>query len=392
MKTLLREIRLILHSVRDLVIRLLPNFSDGLTYKYAFLVHPRNINDVYRKYPLFKLIPKNILEFLLRHYWPVILSHVTGVRSQKTGKEIDGIILTIPLTARQMMEDRKLALKKITQAVRLAEKNGVKLIGLGGLTSSLTKGGLDLIGRTKVDITTGHAYTAFNVTETLFKLSNIVGLDKETALVAIVGAAGSVGSTSAKLIARKGYKNMLLIDLERKHIHFQDLIEEIKKLNPETNVSTSHQIRDVKNSDLIITATNAPEALIKVDDLKNGAIVIDDAQPSDISPEVLTKDNVLVVEAGVVHTPGILSHFNFNLKDRYDNFCCMAEVLILASLEHKGNYVINRATISSVDEVSEQGRKLGFRVGEFQNFIESIRQEKISHIANIIKERKKYAD
>ena len=389
MKTFQREIRLIYHSIKDLLIRLLPNLNRKSDYRYAFLVHPRNINDVYRKYPALKVLSPKVLEFFLKLYWPVVLSRVTGLKSLKDGREIDGIILTIPLTARQMMENRDLALKRIIQGIRLAEKYGAKLIGLGGFTSSLSKGGLDLIDRTNINITTGHAYTAYNVTENLFKLTDIMDISKTHVVVAIVGAAGSIGSTSAKLIARKGFNNLILIDLERKHHTFPELIKELEFLNPKISISTSHQIKDVEIADFIITATNSPEAVIKYRDLKNGAIIIDDAQPSDISPDILTRDDVLAIEAGIVHTPGVLNHFDFNLKDKHDNFCCMAEVMVLAAIEHNSHYVINRATLEDVDKVSELGKKLGFRIGEFQNFIESIRYDKILKIKDIIHARNK---
>lgn len=374
----------VMHSLRDLLVRIFPDFSDKKEYQFAFLVHPRDIRDVYRKYSFLRFLPKRTLNFLLRFYWPVILSRVTGLVSQKTGKEIDGFIVTIPLTARQMMENHELALKKIIQAVKLAKKSGAKLIGLGGLTSSLSKGGLDLLEKTDINITTGHAYTAYNVTQTLLKLAAFFETNKSTAIIAIVGAAGSIGSTSAKLLARAGFSNFTLVDVERKKHFFANLIAEVQKLNPTAKIVTSHQIASIKTADFIVSTTNAPEAVIKSEDLKRGAVVVDDAQPSDVSIEVLTRPDVLVVEAGIVHTPHITSHFNFNLKDRFDNFCCLAEVLILAAHEWKEHYVINRATMDLVDKIAEWGKGLEFRVAEFQNFNESIKREKLESMKQII--------
>ena len=68
-----------------------------------------------------------------------------------------------------------------------------------------------------------------------------------------------------------------------------ELIPYLKNLNPNINIEVSHQISAIKKADFIITATNTPEALIKADDLKSGAVVIDDAQPSDVSPEALRR-------------------------------------------------------------------------------------------------------
>jgi fatty aldehyde-generating acyl-ACP reductase len=363
---------------------MLPDLSDKKTYKFAFLVHPRNSNDVYRKYPALRVLPKKMMGFLLRWYWPVILSKVTGLKSQKSGKEIEGFVLTIPLTADQMLKNRKLTLRKIIKAVNLAKKNGAKIIGLGGLTSSLSKGGLEILSKVhNINITTGHAYTTYNVTQTFFSIANIFGVNKSKVLIAIVGAAGSVGSTSSKIIAREGYTNILLVDLERKKEHLLSLVSDLKSINSEINIIISHQIKDIRNADFIVTATNTPEALIKSEDVKSGAVVVDDAQPSDVSSEVLKRSDVLVLEAGVVHTPGVLNHFNFNLKDKYDNFCCMAEVLVLASLEHNDHYVINRASLNHVDQISRAGSVLGFRVAEFQNFNESITHDKIAAVRQI---------
>ena len=73
-----------------------------------------------------------------------------------------------------------------------------------------------MVDRVKCNITTGHAYTAHNVTSNIFKLAELFNVDKKRAVIAVVGAAGSVGSTSAQLIARAQFANLLLIDIERK--------------------------------------------------------------------------------------------------------------------------------------------------------------------------------
>jgi len=380
-----KQITLLLHSFRDLAVRILPDRSKKDDYRYAFIVHPRSHKDVARKYPIFKFLPKFFVTSFTRFFWPVILSEVTGLKSVKTGKELKGYVITIPLTARQMLENRPLALKRIIQAATLAKKNGAKLIGLGALTSSLSKGGLDLVGKVDINITTGHAYTAYNVTNNLFKLADCFEIDRKKVWVGIVGAAGSVGSTSAKLIARAGFNNILLVDVEKRKHFFAELAVEMKQRNPAVVIETSHQIGNIKKCDFIITATNAPEALIKSADLKGGAVVIDDAQPSDISQEVFKRDDVLAIEAGVTHTPGVFSHFNFGLKHKLDNFCCMGEVLILASHEWNEHYVINRASVEMVDKVAEMGKHLNFTIAEYQNFHEIISPQKLSNMKEIIR-------
>ena len=91
-------------------------------------------------------------------------------------------------------------------------------------------------------MTTGHAYTSYNVTQNVFALVSYMNLDKKKIWIGIVGAAGSVGSTTAKLLVREGFANLLLIDLERRRHHFSELVEEIKKLNPKATVEMSYHL------------------------------------------------------------------------------------------------------------------------------------------------------
>lgn len=356
--------------------------------KFAFLVHPRDLEDVFKKYSILRYLPESLVKFVFLKIWPpVIVSKITGLISKKTGMKINGCIVSIPLTAHQMMEHRELARQEILKAIKLAQSKGVKIVGLGALTSSLTGGGTWLLDKTDVKITTGHAYTAYNVSKNIFELEKILTINKKDAVIGIVGAAGSIGSTSAKILARGGFNNLLLVDLEHKQHFFEELARDLTKLNPSVTIKTSHQINDVKIADIILAATNAPEALVKSEDLKTGAVVVNDAQPSDISPEVFDRDDVLVVEAGVVHTPGVKSNFDLGLKDKFDNFCCMAELLILASQEWQSNYVINRATLKEVDEVAEWGSDLGFQLGHFQNPKGLVSEKKIQRIRAIIQKR-----
>lgn len=380
----MNHVRNLFHAVRDLLVVILPERNKKLQYKFAFIVHPRSYNDLERKYVVFRYLPNFFSYLFTRFFWPVILSKVTGLRSQVDGKAIDGYIITVPMTARQMIENRSLALKRITQACILAKKSGANIVGLGGLTSSFTRGGMDLLDKVDINITTGHAYTSYNVTQNVFALVKYMNLDRKKITVGIVGAAGSVGSTSAKLIAREGFKNFVLVDLERKKHHFPDLVSQIIKLSPDAEIVISHHIGDICKCDVIVAATNAPEALIKSEDLKYGAMVIDDAQPSDVHRSVFEREDVLVIEAGVTNTPGIINNFNFGLKDRQDNFCCLAEVFVLAANEWNEHYVINRATLGLVDEISLLGEKLGFTIAKFQNFHESISKEKLLNMKNII--------
>jgi predicted amino acid dehydrogenase len=314
--------------------------------------------------------------------WAVTVSNITGLKDLK-GDNVEGYIISIPIIVEQMLEDRQLAEDKILQAVKLAKNKGCKIVGLGGLTASLTAGGKVL--KEKIDgiyITTGHAYTGYNVTRNVFELANFFSLNISDLKVALVGATGSVGSISAQILARSGFNHFILIDVERKKERFDDVVNKMKIFNTKVKVEISHNVSDIKSCNIVVTATNTKEALIKNEHVKSGMIIVDDAQPSDVSEEVLKRDDIFVVEAGVVHTPGILSNFNLGLKNKEDNFCCMAEVLCLASLKHKDHFVIHRASIEDIDKIVDMSKHLNFKLGKFQNRLKQFKEEEILQFKN----------
>jgi fatty aldehyde-generating acyl-ACP reductase len=354
--------------------------------KVGFMVHSRDLRDFLKKFPFLKHAPKSFLLFLTKAAPPIVVSKITGLVS-KEGEHIEGYVIGIPMTAHQMIEDRKTALKKITQAVHLAEKKRIGIIGLGALTASLSRGGLDVAGKTSVGITTGRAYTVKTVTDYVKRIMDLFEMKPEATRIAIVGAAGAIGSGCAKFLAQYGVQNFLFIDLERKAENLKKHIEDITGRHGGANIEISHRVADIKGWDIVIAATNAPEVLITPDDLDPGTIIINDAQPSDISPEVLEMEDVLVIEGGVIHTPGVSCNFNMGLAARNDNFCCLGEALILAHSGRFHDFALGELEIPLIEEVSRMSETMNIGLAKIQNSTGAISEEQLRHIKEIIKAR-----
>ena len=69
----------------------------------------------------------------------------------------------------------------------------------------------------------------------------------------------------------------------------------------------------IKNSDIIITATSTPLAIIDVRILKTGTLICDVSRPKNVSLEAAAlRDDILVIEGGIVMVAGIVDfHFSF---------------------------------------------------------------------------------
>ncbi len=376
-------LKLIWHTIRDLIIRFMPNFLVKFFIKrgeFAFLVHPRDLSDVSRKYYFAKKFPNWLLGLTTRFLWPIVASRITGLKD-KDGKSILGYVVVCPLTADQMMKKRRLAKKRIIQTAKLAEKIGVKIIGLGALGASLTRGGLDLIDEVNIGITTGAAYTVKIVTDNVFSVLDIWKLSVDNVLIGIVGAAGSIGSNSAKILAKNGVKNILLVDVPHKQDKIENLRNELYNINHDISVRDSINMSDIYGCDIIIAATNSPWVTIKNEHIKPGVVIVDDAQPSDVDLDVISKrKDVIVVEGGVASAPDIDCHFNFGLKNKNDIFSCLGEVLILSHIKHKGHFSIGYLDIKNIEKISTIAKKLNFKLADFQNFQRNFSANDIKNI------------
>lgn len=349
----MKTVILILHAFRDLIIRHLPRMRKK--GGFAFIVHPRNIPDVYRKYPFLKILTIPLLEWFLLHYWPVILSEVEGMKTLD-GKSVKGWIITIPLTAEQMLENRELAKEKILLAINLAEKIGVTITGLGAFTSSITNGGKDLIGETKTFITNGNSLTAGISAQEVEKI--IISCQNKITM-AIIGATGSIGGAVSKILASKNNFDSLIL-VGRTPEHIDELKNSIKQFNNFVKIITTTNIKNIINADIVIVATNAKDAIIYPEYIKQNAIVYDITQPRNTSKEVEEKrKDVKLIDGGLVKTSGINYHFNFGIPLE-TAFSCLAETMILAAENINHHYSIGKVEIEKVEEISNLAKKYNF--------------------------------
>ena len=86
--------------------------------RFAFIVHPIDISDVARKYPITRWLPNWLVESVVSRMSPRYVSKIEGIRSA-TGAEAEGWFVGCPLTSRQLVEgDERLSTRKIALASR----------------------------------------------------------------------------------------------------------------------------------------------------------------------------------------------------------------------------------------------------------------------------------
>ena len=353
----MKSLLLIVRVLGDLFLRLLP-FPIYRDYRFAFLVHSRDLNDVYRKFPFARKLPQKLVKFWCKRSWPIVVSKVTGLKSQKDGKEVPGYIIGVPMTAHQMLENRKLALRRIIQACKLAEKLGVKIVGLGALTSSVTKGGLDLLVKIKSKITTGNTLTAAVTFDHIQEL-----LEKNPAVqgIAIVGGTGSIGQAISKLLVKNFPEKEYLIFAHTKE-HLDDLLRELKQIQNNVRLkSYLNDIKALKEAELVIVATAAAEAIIKSQHLKQKAIVYDTTQPQNIDRQIFKQRHDLIIyDGGLVDTPELKGRLPFSLPSKMV-YACLGETILLALEYYQENFSLGKTQIEKILYIQQLAKKYNFK-------------------------------
>jgi predicted amino acid dehydrogenase len=149
-----------------------------------------------------------------------------------------------------------------------------------------------------------------------------------------------------------------------------------------TNVTVSTSVQSLQQADIVLTVTNAINAVIEPEHLKSGAVVCDVARPRDVSRQVIEKrDDVLVIEGGMVQVPG---HVNFNFNFGFPpglSFACMAETITLALDGHYSSFTLGKnISLEQVKTIDKMASKHGFKVSGFRSFERALTDESIRQI------------
>ena len=347
---------------------------------FAFIIHPIDPKrDVQRKFPLLgKVLPVPAINFFSRFFPPVYISRITGVRSQATGKEIEGWFVACPFTPQRMMTlPPNTVYRKIIATAKFAQKLGARLVGLGAYTSVVGDAGLTISRSVDCPVTTGDSYTVAVAVEAVKQAAERMAIDRSQATAAIVGATGTIGAVAAELLAQ-AVPHIILIGRQ------VDRLAQVKARCEAAGaqVQITFELNALRTADLVLTVTSALEAIIQPKHLKSGAVVCDVARPRDVSTTVAAqRQDVLVIEGGMVEVPGDVDfHFDFGFPPRMA-YACMAETMALALDGRYESYTLGKdLTIEQVTTIEHIARRHGFKLGGFRSFERAVTDEQIERI------------
>lgn len=268
---------------------------------------------------------------------------------------------------------REQAEREVRRAVELARDRGARIVGLGAYTAVVTRGGLQLTDL-GVAITTGNSYTVVSAQEAVALAAERLGLRLNEATVAVVGATGSIGRALALLLAAEAGKLILVGNQAhpepslRRLRHVAEAAMEAGH-HPEFELTVDVDAA-LAQADVVVTATSSTLELVRPENVKAGAIVLDMSRPPNVAGRMQAeRPDVLVIDGGVVEVPGRpYMGFNFGFE-RGLAYACMSETMMLA-LEHHYEHTslgsdLPLATLEAMRGLAE---KHGFRLAWLRSF------------------------
>jgi len=337
--------------------------------KFAFLVHLRSYRkDLGRVMPPLGWIPDSAYRYALRNrpLPPIVWSNVTLT---KDSAEPEGYIIMLPYSGRQLLEQQKRMLPRVRQAMELAASKGAGIMGLGALSSSITMGGKLIADNPHLSVTNGNAYTSV-ITHT--KIVNLIRKIPARPVVALVGATGSVGTLVCMLLARYQTEADYIL-VARNERRLRKLADEMKTINNKVVSVVSLSMDEVINADIVVLLTSSADCILHAGHLKANAIVLDDTQPRNSNPVLLTqRPDVSVIDGGLVE----ITHLKTNKIGRLGlppgiSFACLAETMLLAKAGYSGDFSIGNPTLDQAEFISKLADRfahLGFGIAPDHSF------------------------
>lgn len=341
----------------DLAILLLPcRDREMAPGRFGFLIHSRDLTDLYRWFPVAKYLPEKWQEWFTWHMWPIRVGRVTTPFKTDDGHAVEGWLLAVAMTAEQMMQGKdsiRRSRAKMHTLFLLAERLGLQVVGLGAYSASVTDKGKCLKGASQTKPTTGHAFTSAAVFGNTLKAAETFRIDLAKATIGIAGA-GSIGTTCALLLAGVATE-FVIVDQS-----IRIASELAKSLNAMgVHATASNDLTALKAADIVIVATTATNAILKPEHLKEGAIVVDDSMPRNITEEVARLAGVTVVDVVVKH-PLVHCGFDFGLQSPNVHWGCLVETILAATMNGKGKCTIGMPDVGAVRQFATEAEHLGF--------------------------------
>ena len=365
--------------------------------RFAFVIHPLSQDFIRKGFPIPKATPQFVMdkvETLAAHMPPMVYCKMENIISP-SGAEAEGWLISVGGTPKEMLSrSPEFTYRRLLHASKIAEKMGAQIMGLGAFTKVVGDAGITVARRSSLPITTGNSYSASGALWAAADAMRRMGLvnlnphnKKVAAKTMVIGATGSIGSVSARLLAM-AFEEVVVAGRDLKKL--EELKASILQDTPDAKVVCSTNYDDLLGDmDMIVTSTSgAGKKILDITRVKPGCVITDVARPLDLPPsEVAKRPDVLVIESGEIELPTKVKGMKSIGLPPNVIYACLAETIVLALEGRFEVFTIGRDTEwEKVKEIYKLGLKHGMKLSAISG-VKGVYSDE--DIANVVKLAKK---
>jgi predicted amino acid dehydrogenase len=333
------------------------------------------------------------VETLAAHMPPMVYCKMENIISP-TGAEAEGWLISVGGTPKEMLSrSPEFTYRRLLHASRIAEKMGAQIMGLGAFTKVVGDAGVTVARRSSLPITTGNSYSASGAlwaAADAMRRMGIVTINKHNKKVAaktmVIGASGSIGSVSARLLAMS-FDEVYLAG--RTLSKLEELKASILQETPDARVFTTIDYNDLLGDmDMIVTSTSgAGKEILDIMKVKPGCVITDVARPLDLpASDVAKRPDVLVIESGEIDLPTKVKGLKSIGLPPNVIYACLAETIVLALEGRFEVFTVGRDTEwEKVKEIYKLGLKHGMKLAAISGVNGVFSDEAIAKVVTLAK-------
>jgi len=312
---------------------------------FAFIVSPITIKQLKSFWSILRI--KNLAPFKVLH-----IKRIKSIQ----GKEIQGYLIICP---GPLEED--FILDKIFAAGHLAEKLGVRILGLGGFVAAVAdKEYKRLTKSLKMPVTSGNALVAWSVFEAIYRLTRARNIDLKKSTLAIIGATSSVGNLCTRKLSE--YISKIIITSKDK-----DKLEQLKEttlhLNSIELIMEEDAYKAVQDADIVINTDSLQGKLFDIEKLKPNSIFCDVSLRYNISDKSKLRQDITFIQAGLIKLPYPDRLGIKNGLPKGITYASLAETMLLAFEEKFVDYSLGEnVNLDKLEEIADISVQHGFEV------------------------------
>lgn len=365
--------------------------------RFAFVIHPLSQEFIKKGFPIPKNTPKFVMdriETLAAHMPPMVYCKMDNIISP-TGAEAEGWLISVGGTPREMLSrSPEFTYRRLLHAAKIAEKMGAQIMGLGAFTKVVGDAGITVARRASIPVTTGNSYSASGALWAAADAMKRMGLvqppkpgeKRIQAKTMVIGATGSIGSVSARLLAM-AFDEVVIA--ARDLAKLEELKASILEDTPDAKVTCSIDYDPLlADMDMIVTSTSgAGKKILDITKVKPGCVITDVARPLDLPPsEVAKRPDVLVIESGEIELPTKVKGMKSIGLPPNVIYACLAETIVLALEGRFEVFTVGRDTEwEKVKEIYKLGLKHGMKLSAISGVKGVYSDEDIARVVALAK-------